>query len=155
MCCTYSMYIYANNCKEKTFQTGRLHACIKIQSFGRFTRLLPMPPHNLLSGISGPLKISWLDSCKSINFPYNFCFSMCEPFQICVLLYYPQAIIEILHRNSALLSTTELARHHSFNFLDSARKLWLYVRQICSRIKRVNSQHAIWYQYLWHVDATV
>lgn len=68
---------------------------------------------------------------------------MCEPFQICVLLHYPQAIIKSLHHNSVLLSTTELTRHHSFNFLDSARKLWLYVRQICSRIKRVNSQHAI------------
>ena len=68
---------------------------------------------------------------------------MCEPFQIYVLLHYPQAIIESLYRNSVLLPTTELTRHHSFNFLDSAKKVWLYVRQICSRIKGVNSQHAI------------
>ncbi len=42
---------------------------------------------------------------------------MCKEFQICVLLHYAQLIIEKRFRNFVLLSTTELARHHLFNFV--------------------------------------
>jgi hypothetical protein len=42
-----------------------------------------------------------------------------------------------------VLSTTEMARHHLFHFVNSARKVWFYVWQIRSHIKRFDSQQTI------------
>ena len=43
-----------------------LHTCIRIFCRSFYPPLLQMPPHNLLSGFSGLLKISWHDSCTNL-----------------------------------------------------------------------------------------